>query len=154
MAFLKPQDIEILDRDGNPCVFVMHRFPAIIGREILSKYPLSSIPKLGDYAVNEETMLKLMSHVGVRIDGRPDLLMLSTRALVDNHVPDGETSIKLEWEMLKYNFSFFEKGLNSSFFAGLGAKALAWISKTLIPSLGQLFPKAEQRSKNSAKTTR
>jgi len=54
------------------------------------------MPKLGDYGVSEATMLKLMSHCGVRIDGRDEPLMLTSRASVDNHAEDWEMP-RLEW---------------------------------------------------------
>ena len=48
--------------------FIISKFPAVAGREIIAKYPFSSLPKLGDYKINEETMLKLMHYVAVTIE--------------------------------------------------------------------------------------
>src|SRR5690606_30555849 len=107
----------------------------------------SGMPKLGDYAVNEETMIKLMGFVAVPSDtGEP--LRLSTRALIDNHVPDWETLGKIEVGMLEYNCSFFGNGRVLTFLEGLGQKAQALITKTLTDYLAQSSPKGAQPSKN------
>lgn len=148
---LEPVEIQIKCMDGQEKTFIMSKFPAIAGREIICKYPLSAAPKVGDYAVNEEIMIKLMGYVAVPQDsGVP--LRLSTRALIDNHVPDYEALMKLEKAMLEYNSSFFKQGLNSILSGDLRAKAQLWILKTLIPLLGQLLDRAKQPSENSKKS--
>jgi hypothetical protein len=111
---IKPQTIEVKDRDGIEHSFVISRLPATVGREILAKYPVANVPKLGDYGTSTEAMLLMMRYVAVeRDDG--SMLRLSTQALIDNHVPDGEALIRLELEMLKYNTSFFGLAGNSVF---------------------------------------
>lgn len=135
--------IEPVDREFDGKTFVLTKFPAIAGREIVAKYPLSAVPKLGDYAVNEETMLKLMAHVGVRRDDG-GVLLLTTRALVDNHVSNWETLVRIEAAMLQYNCSFFGSGQASTFFEAIARKAQAWITQTLTDSLGQSSQKEKQ----------
>lgn len=127
---IEPKEVQI---DGK--TFILSKFPAVQGREIVAKYPLSAMPKLGDYEVNEETMLKLMAFVGVPRDGAP--LMLTTRALVDNHCGSWETLAKIEIAMMEYNVSFFGNGQGLSFLESLAQKALVSISKTLTDSLAQ-----------------
>jgi len=146
MNLLKPKRIEVTTQDGETRAYFVSRFPAVQGREIIAKYPLSAMPKLGDYAVNEETMLKLMGYVAVPKPDDPDApgLCLTTRALVDNHVPDWEALARVEIAMMEYNVSFFGNGRASTFFAGFAKKAQAWISKTLTDSLGQSLPKTKQ----------
>jgi len=143
---LEPKEVEFTTQGGEVKTFLLSKFPAIAGREIVAKYPLSAMPKLGDYAVNEETMLKLMAFVAVSLPTGP--LRLSTRALVDNHVPDWETLARLEVGMMEYNCSFFGNGRASTFFEAIGQKAQALISKTLMDLSGQLSPKAARRSKS------
>lgn len=128
---IQPKEITIKTQAGDELTFVLSKFPAIQGREIVAKYPLSAVPKLGDYAVNEETMLKLMRFVGVpRDDTEP--LLLTTRALVDNHVPDWEVLAQIEFGMLEYNCSFFGNGKGSTFFEAITQKAQAFLSRTLM----------------------
>lgn len=127
---ISPKPITIKTQAGDERTYILHKFPAVQGREIVAKYPLSAIPKLGDYAVNEETMLKLMAFVGVPRDGGEPLL-LSQRALVDNHVPDWETLGRIELAMMEYNVSFFANGRSSTFFEAIAQKAQALLIKTL-----------------------
>lgn len=143
---LEPQEIAVPLPDGTTKQYVISKFPAIAGREIICKYPLSGMPKLGDYAVNEETMLKLMAFVAVPTDN--GALRLSTRALVENHVSSWETLAKLEIAMLEYNCSFFGNGRALTFLDGIALKAQASISKILTGLLVQLSQKGAPRSKN------
>jgi hypothetical protein len=143
---LQPKEVTIKTQAGDERVYVLSKFPAVAGREIIAKYPMSAMPKLGDYKVNEETMLKLMAFVGVNIEGRQGPLMLSTRALVENHVPDWETLARIEVAMIEYNCSFFGNGKASSFFGLIEAKARQLLSQTLTDSLAQLSKKADQSS--------
>jgi hypothetical protein len=78
-------------------------------------------------------MRLLMSHVAVELD--TGVLPLSTQALIDNHVPDGEALLRLEFAMLEYNTSFFGKGGPSGFFDGLIRKHLPLIIQMLMDSL-------------------
>jgi len=144
---IQPKEVTIEAQDGRALVFVLSKFPAVQGREIIAKYPLSAVPKLGDYAVNEETMLKLMAFVAIpRDSGEP--LRLSTRALVDNHVPDWETLARLEMAMLEYNCSFFGNGKGSTFFEAITKKAQAFLSQTLTDLSAQSSQKKPPLSKS------
>lgn len=96
--------------------YVLHKFPATVGREILMQYPASALPKIGDYKTNHALMMRIMAFVGVsREDG--SIVALATEALVNNHVEKTETLIKLEWAMIQYNFDFFTDGRSSKFLA-------------------------------------
>lgn len=139
---IESKEIEI---DGK--AYIISKFPAVAGREILAKYPLSGIPKLGDYAVNEETMLKLMGYVAVILpDGTP--LKLSNRILVDNHVQSWEILAKIEMAMLEYNCSFFQNGRISRFFDDIAQKLPSWITKMLMDLSGRLSQTGKPPSTN------
>lgn len=143
---LEPKDIQLAGK-----TFVISKPPAIAGREILMQYPSSALPKVGDYATNEELMLKIMSFIGVRIDGRDEPLMLKTRALVDNHVPDTETLMKLEWAFMNHAYSFFASGALSGILERVGnqaAKSLQKILMDLSPALQAKQDEAAQPSTN------
>lgn len=145
---LEPKELPVKGQDGKERVYIISKFPAIAGREIVAKYPVSNIPKVGEYTQSEEVMLKLMAFVAIKLeDGREQLL--TTRALVDNHVPDWEVLARLEWAMLEYNTSFFGDGLNSGFFESISQKAVAKISKTLTPLLAQLLQTEKPVTKSS-----
>lgn len=148
MTLLEPKEITLKDQNGTERTFLISRFPSVAGREIVTKYPVSNVPKLGEYQVSEEIMLKAMSFVAaVGDDGHET--RLTTRALVDNHTHDWETLAKLEWAILEYNVSFFGNGLNSGFFESISRKAEEWITSTLIPLLGRLSQVEKPASKSS-----
>lgn len=149
---IEPKEITITDQAGVERTYIIHKFPAVAGREIVTKYPLSNIPRVAEYGQSEEVMFKLMAYVGVPVAGNPPL-MLTTRALVDNHMPDWETLMKVEMAVLEYNVSFFGKGAISGFFESIAPKAAAWISKTLIPSLVASLQTEKPRSGSSKRPT-
>jgi len=145
---LYPKPLELRTAAGDEKTFVLHKFPATVGREIVAKYPVANLPKLGDYGVSEATMLKLMAYVGVQVAGRDEPLMLTTKALVDNHAADWETLARLEWAMLEYNCSFFENGLNAASLAPLMEKAKPWLSQMLTALSEQSSPADKQASES------
>jgi hypothetical protein len=132
---LEPHEVQIKAQSGEEKTYIISKFPAVAGREIVTQYPISALPKVGDYKTNESLMLKVLSYVAVDTDGRQ--LQLTTRALIDNHVPDWESLVKLEAAMMEYNCSFFQNGKASTFFEGIAAKAQALISSTLMASSAQ-----------------
>lgn len=141
---LDPKEIEI---DGK--IYIISHFPAIAGREIMAKYPTSIMPKVGDYAVNEETMLKLMSYVaipGPNVGAIP--LRLNSRALIDNHIKSWETLGKIEIAMMEYNCSFFQNGRISNFFADFAQKLPQLITKILMDFSRASSPKEKPHTSN------
>lgn len=132
---LEPKEVPVELPDGTFKTYVLSKLPALDGRKVALQYPVSGLPKVGEYGVNEEMMLLLLSYVAVNAGGETPL-RLTTRALIDNHVASWETLVKLEGLMISYNCSFFANGKALSFFDGLKATALQLISKTLTDSLG------------------
>jgi hypothetical protein len=120
---IEPKEITV---DGKQ--YVLTKFPATKGREIATKYGISLLTKVSDYQANEETMLKLMAYVGVPRSSQPPL-MLETQSLVDNHVKNFETLLKLEREMMVYNCGFFQDGRSWTFLEGLVRKAQPFLIK-------------------------
>lgn len=133
MELLQPKEISIPDGDGNERIFILSKFDAVAGREIVFQYPMTALPKVGDYKLNEELMFKLMSYVAVPSEnGTP--LRLTTRALVNNHCPDWESLYAVEKEMMKYNCSFFRNGRISNFFDDVAQIFKAKITEILTRS--------------------
>ena len=132
MKLIEPKEIQI---DGK--TYVLSKFPAVAGREIITQYPTTGAPVIGKYKENEALMFKLMAYVAVKLEGRPEPMLLNSQIIIDNHVGSWETLIKLEKEMMVYNCSFFQDGRASTFFGGIARIFLQWIIKTLIPALQQ-----------------
>ena len=143
MELLEPKEVEI---DG--AVFRLGKFPAVAGREIITKYPLSNIPRIGDYEVSEKTMVKLMSFVERVYPDKNLSYRLTTVELINNHVPSWETLVKLEAASLEHNCSFFQNGKSSSFFAKLGALAQQKVTEILT----DLLAKSSQAGKQPYKS--
>ena len=145
---IKPIEMPIKNRDGVEKVFILSRLPAIAGREVLAKYPVTNIPKLGEYKASEEAMRLMMNHVAVpRDEGQP--LRLSTAALIDNHVEDGEQLLRIEWEMLRYNTSFFGAAGKSGFLEHMVKTYLPLIMSTLMECLPQSLVRDLEATSNS-----
>lgn len=106
---IKPHEITLKTLDGKDKNFIIHRFDCITGREILTQYPITGAPKLGQYDDNKKLMLKLLSFVKV-VASDGSQLKLDSETLITNHVPDTETLVRIELEMFKYNYSFFQSG--------------------------------------------
>ena len=86
---LKPEEFMLPNEEGHAKTFILSNFDAVTGRRIITQYPLTGLPKIGDYVENEKLMFLLMSFVAVVTeDGRK--LRLSTPELVMNHVPSAE----------------------------------------------------------------
>lgn len=145
---IKPKPFTLEDMDGETVSLILSRFPATVGREIGALYPMGLLPKIGDYKVSDETMMKLMSYVGVKVAEDAEPLMLKTRALIDSHVRDAETLMKVEMAMLEYNFSFFQKGRISDFLGELIQGIVSKIIAMSSPSSEQSLNPAEPPSTN------
>jgi hypothetical protein len=141
-GLLQPEEISVTTMDGDVKSYIISRLPATVAREVVTQYPVSAVPKIGDYGRNEELMFKLMKYVAVPgIGANGSDLRLINQALIDNHVPDFETLIRLEMAMLEKNCSFFAKGKASNFLASLVDKVQALITSTLTDSLRSLSKK-------------
>ena len=136
IELIEPKTHPVKMPDGTERTFVLSKFPAIAGREIIALYPVTNIPKVGEYQQSEEIMLKLMAYVAVQPAGGSDPIRLTTAALVNNHVGDALTLMGLEAAMLDYNFGFFARGKLSGFLESFTPKVATWITQTLIPLLG------------------
>jgi len=136
MDLLKPKDIHLVDNDGVQRTYTLSRMPFMVAREVGVQYGSSLLPKVGEYKLNEAMMVKMMNYIAVEVSGKP--LRLSTPQLIDNHVPDLDTGLQLEWAMMEYNAGFFHKGTISDFFGDIVRKTLAKISETLTQSQAPL----------------
>lgn len=144
---IKPKTVTIKDLDGDELTFRIGRFPSTEGREIITQYPISGMPKLGDYRINAELSRKMMTYIeAVPSQGEP--IRLTTQALVDNHTHDGETLLRLEWEAMGHNTSFFGRGKTLSFLSGFRESLTPFLMKMLTGLSEALSQAAKQRSTN------
>jgi hypothetical protein len=144
---LEKKEITVTTQAGKNRDYMISKFDAILGREMVMKYPVANMPKLGDYAVSEACMFKLMTCVAAK---KPDgeWIVLETADLYRNHVPDWETGAKLEGAMWEHNCSFFANGKTLDFFGGIAQNFKGWIISTLTGLLEQSSVQDALRSKN------
>lgn len=116
--FIKEEPFSLTDEDGKVHNYILSNFDAVEGRRIVSQYPMTGLPKVGNYDENEKLMVRLMNYVAVvTVDGRK--LRLSTMELINNHVPHLEMLVKLEMKMMEKNCSFFRDGRSLDFLDNL-----------------------------------
>lgn len=139
---IKPKEIEI---EGKK--FIISKFPATDGREILVKYFPSGVPKIGDYKTNEECMYKMM-HFIKAITSNGQEIELATKQILNNHVEDAAMLLYLEWAILEYNFAFFLKGRILTFFEDIARRVPEWTLKMLTGLSEQLSKVEKQHSTN------
>lgn len=147
MELIKPKEVVLKDSDSIEKTFTISKIPAVDARKVLAMYPVANMPKVGDYSVSEEAMYLMLKYVEVDLGDRKQAL--ASRALIDNHVTDGEQLVRLEMAMLQYNTSFFQQGRNSDFFAVIIRKYLPLVIQTAMDSLPQSLRQATQPSQNS-----
>lgn len=138
----------ILETEDGTKTYVLHKIPYLSGaREVCTQFIPTGMPKIGDYKRNEELAQIIFAHVDVQLEGGKSL-RLETKELVNNHVPDFQTGVKIEKEMLEFNFGFFDFGKTSALLKEFAQKHLAKILPILTESLAQLSAKEKQASKN------
>ena len=117
-TLLEPKKIEI-----NGYKFIISKMPCTVSQEVLLRLPAGLIPLVKNFSQSEEMAFKMLSYCERCYDGQPNVPLIS-KVIIDNHVPDFDTLIKLEQECLAYNYDFFQNGK-------------AWTSLTKIVSLAE-----------------
>jgi len=102
---ISPKEVEIETKDGEMKTYVFSQPPYFDAREITSQWTTSALPKIGDYKLNEEIARKLFSYVAIK-DKNDNLIRLSTKQLIENHVPDLMTGGRIELGMIEYILGF------------------------------------------------
>ena len=149
----QPKEFTVEDQQGTTHIYMLGKIPYMGGgREVCSQYISTAAPKVGDYPRNEELAKKLFKHVSkVLPDGTQQTL--STDALIDNHIPDFVTGLKVEAAALEHNVGFSILGKLQEFQTGWAGTFQELITKILIQLRQPSSPPKSQRSKNSAKST-
>lgn len=144
--FLEEKEIEIT-ADDKTKKFIISKFPAVAGREIITQYIATLLQKLEDYKKNEAVMFMLMRYVQA-VDANGNKIELKTRELIDNHIPSWEMGMLLEKEVMEYNCSFFRSGKILALLKDFAPIIKQSLSKTLTDSSEQLSAKEKLLSEN------
>lgn len=106
MAFIQPKEYVCEEAGGT---FILSKFPATVGREIMIKYPMYNAPKIFDWLKSEEVMLVAMRYVAKKLPDRE--IVLENKTLIDQHISPGGLSLaRVEFAQLRYNFDFLDPG--------------------------------------------
>lgn len=148
-TLLEPKTVEI-----NGCKFIISKMPCTTAQEVIFNMPAGLIPVISNFAKSEEQAFKMLKYTErVYSDGRPNVPLIS-KEIINNHVPDFDTLIKLEYECLQYNFDFFKDGRALNFLnAGL-SHVQSSISEILTDLLDRLSAQGAQASGSSGTDTR
>lgn len=149
----RPKMVEVRTMDGEPMQFVISRFDAVTGREIITQYPFSILSNLGisvslseqkgadltgfkhaealaaHYRRNMGIVEKMMTHVAVKTAN--GFMRLENEGVIIGNVPDAETLLKLEWQVLNYNTSIVRNGKAINFFDLIKAKAMIFAKEAI-----------------------
>ena len=101
---LHPKTVTITDIDGAEHTYNIGKVPYMSGgRELAVDYLTSA--KRGDYKRNQELAALMFRHIEA-ITPEGEVIRLKTSALVDNHVTDIPTGLKLELALAEHNLGF------------------------------------------------
>lgn len=138
---------EPIVKEINGKTYTIYEMPCTVSREILTQYAIANAPKLGNYEDSEKLMLKVMKHVAVTLDGGYEQ-KLTTLELINNHVPDALTLMKLEKEVIQYSNDFLADGEILNFLGLILKVADKKIIEILTHLLGVSSIQEEQLSEN------
>jgi len=137
---LEPKNIEL-----NGKTYILSKFPAWSGTLLMSRLPVSMLPKIGDFGVFTECLAEVLSYVCVTMPaGEP--LALKSPEIIDNHVKDWETNLLLFKAMVEYNSSFLQNGSLSNLLNGITANSLPDLLARTYQVFSQLSSAAEKQA--------
>ncbi len=150
---IQPKDITLEAQDGSQHAYRIGKLPYMAGgREVCTQYISTAVPKVGNYQSNEELAAKLLAHVAVIQDDGTELV-LKTRELINNHIPDFTTGIKLEQEALEHNMGFSVLGRLQEFQQGWLENLPGSITRILTRLQDALSARESVRSTTSEPST-
>lgn len=143
-SLIEPKEIEI-----NGVKFIISKMPCTVAQEVIFNIPSGLIPIISNFSKSEEQAFTMLSYCErVYNDDRGSVPLIS-KEIINNHVPNFDTLIKLEYECLQYNFDFFSDGRALNFLNSSLSLAESKLSKILTDLLLQLSPQGTPHSTNS-----
>ena len=108
MALNEPKEITLTDLNGKERRYLVGKIPYMAGGREISVDYISSAQK-GNYKRNQELAAMMFGHVCAFSDDGEEI-PLKTAALIDNHVPDIPTGLKIEMAVAEHNMGFSVAG--------------------------------------------
>lgn len=151
MQLLRPKEFKIKTEYDGEYTYLLSRIPYDPDGKEIGVLLVPTAVKTGDYKAHHALCRRMYNYIARVVDDKP--IILSTSDLINNHVPDFNTGIKLEVAMMEYNYLFFVKGVVSSFSNGCAPMFQEWSTKILTGLQGLLSTLGQQLSTNSEQST-
>lgn len=105
---IEPKEICIEDKDGHNRTYRIGKVPYASGGRRLAVEAISKLKKL-DYIDDQDLARMMFCHVAVLTSDGQEII-LATDELVNNHVPDIPTGLKIEMALVEHNTGFSPAG--------------------------------------------
>lgn len=160
-SFIDPKEIEIESpRDKKTRKYIISCLPyfedgkdlALGAREFESQYLSTGAPKIGDYNKNSEIAKRMFKYVAVVLPEGQKIPLVTTQ-LINAHVPDFMTGMKIEGAMLEHNLGFSLPEKISGLLETLMKVVDQSATKILTGLQAQSLTVEKPRSKNSKRST-
>ena len=151
MALEEPKEITLEDINGVERRYLVGKIPYLAGgRELAVDYFPSA--KRGNYKRNQELAALMFSHVCAFADDGSEIRLM-TAALVNNHVPDIPTGLKIELAVAEHNLGFSIAGKIREFQQGWqrSTEQLSSVISTLLRAVSR--PPESAHTTNSEPST-
>ena len=135
---LKPKQIEI-----KGVKFIISQLPCTVAQEIAVKLPPGVLPIVGNFTQAEEMYVKMLSYCERLYDDGRHVKLIS-KDIIDNNVPDFETLLLLEREVIEYNYGFFDIEKVLSLLNGFLSRVESSSSKMLTDLLDKFLQAGKQ----------
>lgn len=150
---IDPKNVEITDMGGTIRKYRIGKIPYLSGgREVASQFVTSASPKIGNYKTNENLSRIMFANTAVILENGRELKLV-TDELVNNHVPDFWTGVKLEQQILEHNLGFSVAGKVLEFQQTLTEELPGWILKMATLWQQSLHKQDSARDMNSKPST-
>ena len=129
---------KIVQIDGRN--YRISELPTMLARDVMMNYPLTLLPKVGNYGENERLFKLLMKHVEVQPepDKNPDWwIRLDTEDSINQNV-SAKGVLELEKEVIDFSTDFFSSGKLTQIGTTLGELARNILTNIVLQSIAEL----------------
>ena len=104
MSLIEPKEVTVTDISGNERRYLVGKVPYMAGGRRLAVEAIAKLKKL-EYIDDQEIAKIIFSNIAAFGEDGSEII-LKTDALVNNHVPDIPTGLRLEIELVEHNTGF------------------------------------------------
>lgn len=127
----------------NGCKFLISKMPCLMSQEVLIRIGQGLLPMINQYQITEDMAVKMLSRCQRIYGDKPNVPLIS-KEIIENHIPDFQTLMLLEKELLELNYGFFDFGSLLNFLSEGLSLAESKLSKMLTDLLDRLYQAEKQ----------